>query len=629
MFERVFNYFHTRSSNQSLEDSGTSSSTAHENETTAPSQLPAITKGNYTAVYSQDTATKGWQYPALKDPDNQIRLIRVLPHDGENGVRCTVMVFNRESPPEDGYRALSYAWSDCGTRQILVDASVSQVQSNLYDFLHHVSLQQVHAPHQWAGYWWVDALCINQVHRDDNPEKIAQLSQMKEIYAGARETVVWLGIGSPSLHHSMRLIKNSSTQHRAARFRTPNEWDEDEDQNEDVQDVVELELAIRHLLQEPYWARTWILQEIAVSKQNRLVCGQEEIYFLELAVMATLTRAHFRKIDCARIMDYNIKNAVAMDLASVIYQARENWSSRGQDYIYALLGLVSAGVGQDLQPEISTSGCNVISLAIRAILADLQKSDVAAWEHCHALANTAVHSPLDTSFETEQQRSNCLGAHCNPETQCCPQNCSRGATKHCDALTICRKIADEICRHRTVETSYDFTPIVPDTAQSRNLLSWLFNNQPDKASGRYTHAQSAQGRKRSSSYNVSTPQLSHSRQTHYRESSSTTETPPTPYSPPTSSSPLNQPHQTTPPIPLNPPSPSSPPSSPHSLYRNHGPIASARSSHHRRHLPHHQRHPNTSEIHIHRRPNPRGHAPSPDDCIGKPRQRARVEIAFH
>lgn len=560
MFQRVLNHYRSRPSAHSSEHVGKSSPIEHDKESASGSQPPAI------------TAAEGWQYPPLKDAENQIRLIRILPHDGKSGLRCTVTVFDRNSPPKQGYRALSYAWTDRETRQILVGVSVCQVQPNLYDFLSHVSLQQLLTPHQWAGYWWIDALCINQVHRNDNPEKIAQLSQMKEIYAGAGETIIWLGTGSPSLHQSMRLIRQASNRHRTVEL----EAKDDSEDDEDVQDVEELESAIRHVLEEPYWTRTWVLQELVVSNQTRLVCGQEEMYFLELAIMATHARAWFRLVHCATILDYNIKQSVPMDLATVIYQARHNWCSHGQDYIYALLGLVSAGAGQHLQPEVSTSGCNVISLAIRTILADFETSDAAAWGDCRELAETAEHSPLDTTCAAEYQRSDCVGAHCDPGTPCSPQNCSHGPAKHCDALAICRKIAIELCQYRTVETSYAFTPIVADTARSHNLLSRLFNKQPDKAVGRCTYAQSARGNQHRSIYDVSTPELTYSRQAHHEKSSSTTGDSPSPYYLAGPSIPLPPPHPPTPPIPPSPSNPINPPPPP----PNHA--TTQRSSHHRK-----------------------------------------------
>ncbi|KAH9877761.1 hypothetical protein J1614_002978, partial [Plenodomus biglobosus] len=559
---RVLHHYRRRPSAHSIEHSGKSSPIQHDKESASGSQPPA------------NTAAEGWQYPPLKDAETQIRLIRILPHDGESDLRCTVTVFDRDSPPKQGYRALSYAWTDCEPRQILVDASVCHVQPNLYDFLTHVSLQQLLTPHQWAGYWWIDALCINQVHRNDNPEKIAQLSQMKEIYAGARETIIWLGTGSPSLHQSLRLIRQASNRYRTAVLEAKDGSEDDED----VQDVEELESAIRHsnILADHTFIATRVLQELVVSNQTRLVCGQEEMYFIELAIMATHTRAYFRLVQCARILDYNIKQSVPMDLATVIYQARHNWCSHGQDYIYALLGLVSAGAGQHLQPEVSTSGCNVISLAIRTILTDLETSDAAAWRNCCKLAETAEHSPLDTTFAAEYQRSNCLGAHCDPETPCSPQNCSHGPAKHCDALAVCRKIAIESCHYRTVETSYAFRPTVVDTAKSHNLLSRLFNKQPDKAVGRYTHAQSARASQHSSFYDVSTPQLTHSRQAHHQRLSYTTGDCPSPYYLPVPSILLPPPHPPTPPIPPSPSNPiNPPPPSP-----NHA--ISQRSSHHRK-----------------------------------------------
>jgi hypothetical protein len=46
-------------------------------------------------------------------------------------------------------------------------------------------------------FLWIDAICINQY---DGVEKGSQVQMMRDIYAGATRTIVWLGEASERTH---------------------------------------------------------------------------------------------------------------------------------------------------------------------------------------------------------------------------------------------------------------------------------------------------------------------------------------------------------------------------------------------------------------------------------------------
>lgn len=133
------------------------------------------------------------------DHPNDIRLIGLFPPvsqlnvDGEQPLVAQML-----SGPLDvlktQYEALSYVWGSGekpkhitvvflapDDRALVFDCSITE---NLWQALY--DLRMSNAPR----VLWIDALCINQ---DDVPEKNVQVSQMREVYAGAKRTVAYLG----------------------------------------------------------------------------------------------------------------------------------------------------------------------------------------------------------------------------------------------------------------------------------------------------------------------------------------------------------------------------------------------------------------------------------------------------
>lgn len=70
------------------------------------------------------------------------------------------------------------------------------VTSNLYAALGSLQAYE-------TGYWWIDALCINQL---SNPkEKNKQVEMMHEIYKSAESVLVWLGDMEPAIKYALHL----------------------------------------------------------------------------------------------------------------------------------------------------------------------------------------------------------------------------------------------------------------------------------------------------------------------------------------------------------------------------------------------------------------------------------------
>lgn len=87
------------------------------------------------------------------------------------------------------YHTLSYTWETASDSQhaILVNGEKFEVRRNLYDALSHFRECGRYASRVKL---WTDAICINQ---NDILERALQVKRMKDIYSTAIQTTIWLG----------------------------------------------------------------------------------------------------------------------------------------------------------------------------------------------------------------------------------------------------------------------------------------------------------------------------------------------------------------------------------------------------------------------------------------------------
>ncbi|KAF2686328.1 HET-domain-containing protein [Lentithecium fluviatile CBS 122367] len=240
-----------------------------------------------------------YTYTPLPEPNNDtgmhIRLLKIAPCPNTNPLNSTLTcsIFSTslaEAPP---YSAVSYCWGD-DTNQAPIaivehegdDASNNtprslRVPATLIPFLHRARSMDA------SGYvpskpviLWVDSVCIDQC---STTEKESQVAHMRDIYACAATTHIWLGEEGDSsaaalaYAHSLRL----SLGHRLGKHlsdadtlsvdtilsRRPSA----DEVSVNINDP-NLEAFFR-LLERPWFTRAWIVQEVAVSRNAHVVCG--------------------------------------------------------------------------------------------------------------------------------------------------------------------------------------------------------------------------------------------------------------------------------------------------------------------------------------------------------------------
>jgi hypothetical protein len=178
------------------------------------------------------------------------------------------------------YDALSYVWgSEEDPNYVLVgseqtDEGIISVTQNLDTALRH--LRSDNEPR----LLWIDALCINQ---EEDSEKGLQVAMMGKIYSLADNVVAWLGPedencrGAPDLmrHWAKHVEVDWKTyQTKPSRYTDDPSW---ADQRK-LFPYLSGELdPVCSLLSRPYFQRTWIRQEILLSKRVYIQCGQEKV----------------------------------------------------------------------------------------------------------------------------------------------------------------------------------------------------------------------------------------------------------------------------------------------------------------------------------------------------------------
>lgn len=203
-----------------------------------------------------------YQYVHIKPGLRIIRLLELTPGVSETELkgRLLYVPLGSKSLP---YEALSYVWgSPMKTQTIKLRGGLSlPITTSLY-----AALQRFRDLKQ-NKLIWVDALCINQ---EDTVEKSAQIMFMANIYAYAKRTLIWLGNdndrkdGQNSLRYIKMRARTSVKEHQAIGIG-------DREYNQ-----------LLFLFGLPWFRRSWVVQELVMSKEAVFICGEAEISWQDM-----------------------------------------------------------------------------------------------------------------------------------------------------------------------------------------------------------------------------------------------------------------------------------------------------------------------------------------------------------
>ena len=208
-------------------------------------------------------------YNPLLTSSRQFRLLILEPCiNPREVIRCNLVSESLDSDPQ--YEAVSYTWGEpVNEAEITVNFVALPVRKNLWEALRHLRGTE-------RRTLWIDAVCINQ---QNVPERNAQVKMMRQIYERARRVVIWLGIQSDESSLAFNFMKFISSDRRKRSMKS--EKLNGSTKYVGVQEELE---AVRKLCQRPYWQRLWIVQEVIVSQEAELHCGEEHMPWDDFSV---------------------------------------------------------------------------------------------------------------------------------------------------------------------------------------------------------------------------------------------------------------------------------------------------------------------------------------------------------
>ncbi|KIX95488.1 uncharacterized protein Z520_08608 [Fonsecaea multimorphosa CBS 102226] len=263
-----------------------------------PSELgPVNGEPNHVSSTSQSEVAPGSQvsdapyvYKALSFEKAEIRLLALYNADDDSEeIKGTLELLSLEAPQTarlKQYNAMSYCWGEPKMDgRVIVDGHVFPVTRNLESALRQMRKRATkeaataRAPSPMT-LWWIDQICINQ---EDIEERGNQVSLMRRIYKGAQSVHVWLGDAIEGSALAMDVVGKIGRP--PARGPGEKEVEYPELSEEEVRKNWH---ALRLLLDQPWWLRSWIRQEASLGSRTQVSWGDYNIGFdvLSQAVMA-------------------------------------------------------------------------------------------------------------------------------------------------------------------------------------------------------------------------------------------------------------------------------------------------------------------------------------------------------
>jgi predicted nucleic acid-binding protein len=137
-----------------------------------------------------------YNYTRLAVP-NEIRLVQILPGETSSPMLCEILHTSLGS--HASYEALSYTWGNLDSSlTIRVNSSALVVSRNLYEALQRLRLSSK------MRTIWIDAISINQA---DIAERSQQVGVMRNNFSHAFNVVVWLGEESMTSNRAIAFLK--------------------------------------------------------------------------------------------------------------------------------------------------------------------------------------------------------------------------------------------------------------------------------------------------------------------------------------------------------------------------------------------------------------------------------------
>ncbi|KAF2440461.1 hypothetical protein P171DRAFT_435256 [Karstenula rhodostoma CBS 690.94] len=334
----------------------------------------------FRAVYQYDSVQEGC-----------FRLLRVSRPWDMIPFECELVAFDLDAELPD-YTAVSYAWGPDPARPkaIGVDGRRLQVTESAYQVVRDLT------PENGERYIWVDFVCINQ---EDVIERASQVKRMRLIYAKASQVTIVLNTVTPvdyddsdrvahhlkklnaNLEHSTWSVDEQVAYHqKVGTYRASLGWE-----------------ALSRLFRLEYWARAWVVQEIAMAEKLVVVYGDNELPWDEISsfakacynpdnnsaldVLGTIFGGgSIPLLYIMKIMQIsNIRDAYragGLALQDLLFLGWQFSATDPRDNIFAFQGLARDKIAPGIEPNYEQS---VLNLFLNVTIIQMLESDRPLW----------------------------------------------------------------------------------------------------------------------------------------------------------------------------------------------------------------------------------------------------------
>lgn len=293
-------------------------------------------------------------------PDDSIRILELQAGSGDEILVCQLDIQRISDRP---YEAISYAWGDPARETTTICNGKSlRINANLGEALMAFRLESS------VRTLWTDAVCINQ---DDIAEREAQIRLMGSIYTSAQQVLGWLGSAPGTAELAIKLVRKFNHHpetciESASGFRNA---DIMEDSLANSSFELEAWEAVKELFELLFFHRVWIIQDLGLARQARLLYGSHWVDWPEIARFAfamdnkaAFLVNHFQLkswiVDHTSLIWSKSSNGQPRySFLEVVNWARVHQSTVPLDRIYAFLSHPSGSVGGSLivEPNYSIS----------------------------------------------------------------------------------------------------------------------------------------------------------------------------------------------------------------------------------------------------------------------------------
>lgn len=222
-----------------------------------------------------------YRYEPLNEARNEIRLMTLHPGDFTADIKISIQKVSLvpENPPV--YEALSYVW---GLAKDLVHIQFGHrtlaITRNLAEALLYLRYRDRPCK------LWIDAICVNQWNLQ---ERGHQVTRMADIYRLADRVVVWLGPEKSHSRWGMKILEQLSSkikidwgtsEMKPASKEAKTHWS---DKKRRLPYTEKQLLAIKEVLDHPWFGRLWIQQELRLANCRAVfMCGSDTISWRSL-----------------------------------------------------------------------------------------------------------------------------------------------------------------------------------------------------------------------------------------------------------------------------------------------------------------------------------------------------------